>query len=127
MSYATLEDIQLRCKRQIGEDETRSIMALLDDAGIIIDAFNKNASDDAKKLVSCNMIVRAIGNGEEYQVPIGTTQGTVSGLGYSQTWTMGSGSTGELYLTKVDKMTLGTGKRIGFISPFSEVEECSEE
>lgn len=127
MSYATVEDIRLRCKLNIGEDEEKSIMAMLEDAGTIVDAYRKKASSEAKKLVTCNMIVRALGNGEEYQVPIGTTQGTVSGLGYSQTWTMGSGSTGELYLTKTDKMILGTGKSIGFLNPLCEVKECSEE
>ena len=127
MSYATLEDIQTRSRRQFSENEIQSCLALLEDAGTIIDAYNKNASEEAKKLVSCNMIVRAIGNGEEGLVPIGTTQGTVSGLGYSQTWTMGSGATGELYLNKLDKKLLGVAQKIGFTNPFMEVERCSEE
>lgn len=119
MSYATIEDVQKRCRRTLSESDKTLCEALLEDAAIIIDAYNKNASEDARKVVSCNMIIRAIGDGESAQVPIGSTQGTMSALGYSQTWTMGSGSTGELYLSKLDKKVLGTSCKIGFMSPFS--------
>lgn len=122
MQYATLDDIQKRCKRVLSEAEADMCQALLEDAAVIVDTYNRNAPEDAKKLVSCNMVVRAIGDGggQGIQVPIGSTQGTVSALGYSQTWTMGSGSAGELYLGKLDKKLLGAGCRIGFLSPFSE-------
>lgn len=36
---------------------------------------------------------------------------------YSQSWTMGSGSAGELYLSKLEKKLLGVGDRIGACSP----------
>ena len=38
-------------------------------------------------------------------------------MGYSQSWTMGSGSAGELYLSKLEKKLLGIGDRIGARSP----------
>lgn len=124
MIYAAISDITVRLGgRDVSEEKCT---ALLEDAAVIIDAYNAKASDDAKKLVSCNMVIRAIGNGEEAQVPIGTTQGTVSGLGYSQTWTMGNGSTGELYLSRLDKHLLGSGSRIGFANAL-EVDACSME
>ena len=63
------------------------------------------------------MVMRAIGGGEDTQVPIGATHGTVSALGYSQTWAMSSGTSGELYLSKLDKKLLKTGVKIGFRSP----------
>ena len=49
--------------------------------------------------------------------PLGSTQGSVSAMGYSQSWTMGSGSAGELYLSKLEKKLLGVGDRIGARSP----------
>ena len=115
MRYAKFEDIAKRCKRNPENEEL--CIALLDDAAIIIDSFNRLAPPDAKKLVSCNMVMRAIGGGEDAQVPIGATQGTVSALGYSQTWAMSSGTSGELYLSKLDKKLLKTGVKIGFRSP----------
>ena len=115
MRYANFEDIVERCKRDLENEEM--CIALLDDAAIIIDSFNRLAPPDAKKLVSCNMVMRAIGGGEDAQVPIGATQGTVSALGYSQTWSMSSGASGELYLSKLDKQLLRAGVKIGFRSP----------
>ena len=115
MRYADFEDIVERCKRDLENEEM--CIALLDDAAIIIDSFNRSAPPDAKKLVSCNMVMRAIGGGEDAQVPIGATQGTVSALGYSQTWSMSSGASGELYLSKLDKKLLRAGVKIGFRSP----------
>ena len=115
MRYAKFEDIAKRCKRNPENEELCN--ALLDDAAIIIDSFNRLAPPDTKKLVSCNMVMRAIGGGEDAQVPIGATPGTVSALGYSQTWAMSSGTSGELYLSKLDKKLLKTGVKIGFRSP----------
>ena len=114
MKYAKFSDIQDRCRKKI--DEENLCNALLEDAAVIIDAYNRTAPSDAKKLVSCNMVIRAIGGGEDAQVPIGATQGTVSALGYSQTWSMSSGTSGELYLSKLDKKILRTGVKIGFKS-----------
>ena len=116
MAYATVDDVQERMTREMSADEQSVCSALLDDAAVLIDAFNPNGETDAKKVVSCRMVVRAIGDGG-VSVPIGATQGTVSALGYSQSWTIGSGATGELYLSKVEKKMLGVSGRIGSYSP----------
>ena len=116
MAYADIEDEKKRSKRII-DNEDGICEALLEDAAIIIDAYKKSASNEAKKLVSCNMVLRAIGDGDTDQVPIGSTQGTVSALGYSQTWSMSSGSARELYLSKTDKQILGSGQKIKLLSP----------
>lgn len=121
MAYATYEDVQARINRTLSENEQAICTTLLDDAGVIIDAYNVNASADAKKIVSCRMVIRAIGDGEESNIPIGATQGSMSGLGYSQSWTVGSGATGELYLEKLDKKLLGVGNAIGSYSPVMEL------
>lgn len=114
MAYATVEDIIDRSRRALSDKEINLCEKLLEDAAVIVDAYNADAAIDAKCLVSCNMLIRAIGNESDGSIPIGASQGTASALGYSQSWTMGSGSTGELYLTKLDKKILGTGSRITF-------------
>lgn len=122
MYYATARDIEIRLNRTFTSEEQTTCEALLDDAAIIIDAYNEDASEDNKKLVSCNMVARAMGNAG-VDVPIGATTGSISALGYSQSWTMSSGSTGELYLSKLDKKLLGVGNRIGSHSPLEVIPE----
>ena len=122
MVYATFEDIAKR--KPVETSEMERCEALLEDAGIIIDAFNTKATAESKRLVSCNMVIRVLGSGEE-GVPIGTTQATASALGYSQSWTNANGS-GELYLTKLDKKILGTGNRIGYTDPYQNLIQTEE-
>lgn len=119
MAYATTADVQSRTTRTLTTEELAVCATLLDDAAVLIDAYNSTASSDAKKIVSCRMVIRAIG--DSYDVPIGATQGSMSALGYSQSWTISNGSTGELYLSKAEKALLGGGNSIGSYSP---VEEC---
>ena len=123
MSYATVQDVQARMARTLTTDEQNICAALLGDAAVIIDAFALTAPSDAKKVVSIRMVQRAMGDGDA-AVPLGATQGSMSALGYSQSWTIGSGgSTGELYLSKLDKQLLGMGNRIGSYSPAQELEQ----
>ena len=106
-AYATIADVQARMTRDMSTDEETVCSTLLDDAAVIIDAAAPNASTDAKKVVSCRM---------------GATQGSMSALGYSQSWTIGSGgSTGELYLGKSERQILGVGNSIGSYSPVQEL------
>ena len=119
MAYATVADVQARMTREMSEDEQAVCSTLLDDAAVIIDSYNVNASTDAKKVVSCRMVVRAMGDGDDgIGVPAGSTQGSMSAMGYSQSWTISSGgSVGELYIAKLEKKLLGTGDKIGSYSP----------
>lgn len=118
MRYATVEDIEKRACRTLTAQELDRCETLLDDAAVLVDTYNEDATQEAKKVVSCNIIVRLLGNGDATQFPIGATQGTVSALGYSQTFTMGNGSSGEMYLSRLDKKLLGCGQKIGFASPW---------
>lgn len=122
MAYATVADVQARMNRTLSASEQTICTNLLDDAAVIIDLFNANASADIKKVVSCRMVMRALGDGES-GIPMGATQGSQSGLGYSESWTMGNGSTGELYLGKLEKEMLGSQNKIGSYSPLEEVSE----
>lgn len=121
MTYATVQDVQDRLTRLMTTDEEAVCGTLLNDAAVIIDAYNADADADAKKVVSCRMVIRAIGSGSGADVPIGATQGSMSALGYSQSWTVGNGSVGELYLTKLDKVLLKTGNAIGSHSPVEDM------
>ena len=117
-AYATVEDVEKRILRELSETEESVCSVLLDDAAVIIDTFNKNAGVDAKLTVSCRMVIRALGDGSTNDIPMGATQGSMSGLSYSQSWTMGGGgSAGELYLSKIEKELLGYSNRIGSYSP----------
>lgn len=116
-AYANVQDIQDRMSRELSADEKAVCEKLLVDAAIIIDAYNANASEDKKNLVSVRMVLRMISDGDE-SIPTGATQGSMSGLGYSNSWTIGSGgSTGELYIGKLEKKLLGCGNLIGSYSP----------
>ena len=125
MAYATVSDVQARMTRTLSTAEQTMCGTLLDDAAVLIDSYNVNASADAKKIVSCNMVIRKLGDGEDSGIPMGATQGSMSGMGYSQSWTLSNGSTGELYLAKVDKKLLGVGNQIGSYSPVEELATCA--
>lgn len=122
MAYATVSDVENRITRTLTTDEESVCGYLLNDAAVIIDAFNSSASADAKLTVSCRMVIRALGDGESIGVPIGASQGSMAALGYSQSWTMGTGGqVGELYLSKLDKELLGYSNKIGSYSPTQEL------
>lgn len=120
MAYATVDDVQSRMTRVMSDSERSVCTTLLDDAAVLIDSYNKNADAEIKKVVSCRMMVRSLGDGNS-DIPMGATQGSMSGLGYSQSWTMGSGgSAGELYISKTEKKMLGASNKIGSYSPVEE-------
>lgn len=120
MAYATYSDVEDRIGRELNQEEKKSCITLLDDAAVVIDSYNSNASCEAKKIVSCRMVIRVIGN-NDVSSPIGATQGTMSALGYSQSWTISNGTSGELYLGKQDKKLLGVGNAIGSYSPVEDL------
>lgn len=93
----------------------------MEEAAVIVDAVALTAALEAKHVVSCRMVRRAIGDGTSGAYPLGATQGSMSGLGYAQSWTMQGGSSGELYLGKTDKTLLGIGNRIGAYSPLEDM------
>ena len=114
MAYATVQDVQDRMSETMTTAQQNICSKLLDDAGTIIDSFNASATADAKKLVSIRMVQRSMSIDSD--IPMGATQGSMSAMGYSQSWTMGSNtSVGELYLNKIEKKLLGYGNKIGIV------------
>lgn len=126
-AYATVSDVQARMSRTMSSAEQQICSNLLDDAAVIINAYNPTPNADNAKVVSCRMVIRALGDGSDAGIPLGATQGSVSALGYSQSWTISSGSTGELYLSKLEKKLLGTGNNIGSYSPIEELVPAAPE
>ena len=121
-TYATTDDIEARLGRELTETEEDVCDALLEDAAVIIDAAAPNASADAKRVVSCRMVLRTVSTEGQTGVPVGATQGSMTALGYTQSWTIsGGGSSGELYLSKTDRRILGCGNAIGSYSPVQEL------
>ena len=122
MAYATVSDVQARMTRTLSESEQTVCSTLLDDAAVLIDSYNVNASADAKLIVSCRVVIRALGDGSDFGVPTGASQGSMSALGYSQSWTIGTGgAVGEAYLSKTEKKLLGCGNAISSYSPTEEL------
>ena len=116
MAYATYTDVEARMNRTLSASEQTWVTTMLGDAATMIDLTNTTASDDVKKLVSCRMVIRVLGS-TDIDVPVGATQGTVSGLGFSQTFTVSNGSTGQLYLESKELKMLGLGNKIDSYSP----------
>ena len=127
MAYATYSDVQTRLGVTFSSQEQEICTSLLGRAALMIDSYkvSENVSTDAKKEVSINMVARVM-NSSTADVPIGATQGSMSGLGYSQSWTISNGATGELYFDKNDKRLLGVGNAIGSYSPIEELVPVSE-
>lgn len=127
MAYATVEDVQARMTRTLSADEQSVCSTLLDDVALLIDAYNSEASSDAKLIVSCRAVTRAIGDGSDTSIPLGASQGSMSAMGYSQSWTLGAGgAVGEIYLSKTEKKMLGAGNAIGSYSPIEDLAEVAE-
>ena len=124
VSYATPADVEARLGRTFTPSELARCTLLLQDAAVIIDSVAPGAGEAAKKVVSCRIVERVMADSgaQGAAVPVGATQGSMSALGYSQSWTVGSGgSTGELYLSRMDRRLLGLGDAIGSYSPTEEL------
>lgn len=123
MLYAEVQDVEAGFRALSKEEQTRCV-ALLGEAAVIIDHYNPDADADTKRVVSCRMVRRQLGEDDStggVSFPMGSTQGTATALGYSQSWTMSGGSSGELYLSKLEKKLLGVGSRVGARSPLEDL------
>ena len=86
MLYAEVQDVEAGF-RALSRDEQTQCAALLSEAAVIIDSYNPDAGEDAKRVVSCRMVRRQLGesdSGGGVSFPMGSTQGTATALGYSQ-------------------------------------------
>ena len=75
-------------------------------------------------MVSCRMVRRVLGDGTGGDMPLypmGASQGSATALGYTQSWTMSGGTSGELYISRTERRLLGAGNRIGAHSPLEAI------
>ena len=121
MAYATVSDVEARTTRVYTTEEESVITSMLDDAAVLIDATGTTAGDDVKLVVSCRMVIRAMGSGDDYGFPIGASQGSMAAGGYTQSWTISGGQSGELYIGKTERTLLGLGNRLGANNPVGEL------
>ena len=121
MAYASVSDVQKRLTTQMTAEQQTMCAELLEDVAVLIDAYVSDVDEDVAQIVSCRVVARAIGDSGTNGIPVGATQGSMSAMGYSQSWTIGNnGATGEIYLTRAEKKMLGIGNRIGSWSPVQE-------
>lgn len=117
--YATTSDVAAGY-RALSSDEEAVCTQLITEAETIVDALAPDAEAENKKLVVCRMVRRALGS-MGGSSPLGATQGSQTAGPYSQSWTITNGSTGQLYLERLDKRLLGIGSRIGTHSPVEDL------
>ena len=125
MAYATYTDVAAGFRDLTAAEQTKAT-AMLSEAALIIDAYASGADAEVKKTGSCRMVRRALGAGDDNIFPMGASQGTVTALGYSQSFTLAGGTTGEIYLSKLEKKLLGVGDKIGSYSPTEELVGCND-
>ncbi len=105
MAYATVSDLEARWKTL--DSAAQSVAETkLDDAAVQIDSYGTPKSDDAAKVVSCNMVMRAM-SAMTTDV-LGVTQASMTAGSYQQQWTYANPG-GEMYITKQEMKMLGFG------------------
>lgn len=119
-SYASVQQIADGFRKLTADEKSRA-MVLAEEASVIVDVYAPSAKYDIKTVVVCRMVRRAIDSGGSATVPMGASQGTTTAGPYSQSWTIGSGSAGELFLSKLEKHMLGSGNKVGSYSPVQEM------
>ena len=70
------------------------------------------------------MVRRVLGYGTGGDMPLypmGASQGSATALGYTKSWTMSGGTSGELYISRTERRLLGAGNRIGAHSPLEAI------
>lgn len=117
MVYATSDDLEARW-RTLTADEKAKADVLLEDAAVRLDAECPPADPptdaDARKIVSCEMVKRAMAN----PAGVGVTQmGTTTGP-FSDQFTFAN-PTGDMYLTKADRKLLACGGQVAFTVPLT--------
>ena len=114
MRYATVEEVEAGF-RELNDSEKSLCGTLLDEAGIVIDAYSQDAPFERRQLDA------GTGGQNAAMFPLGASQASASALGYQQSWTVSGGGVGELYLSKLEKNLLGVGDKIGAHSPLEDM------
>jgi len=121
-AYATVEQVEAGF-RELSSEEQERCEALLEEAAVLIDAVAPAAAADPKRVVSCRMVRRVLGDGAGTTImPMGANQASITAGPYTQQWTIATGGvSGELYIGKTERTLLGLGNRVGSYSPVEEL------
>lgn len=117
MAYADVTDLEARWRTLSAPEKTRA-GTLLGDAAVRLDASCPPSAEpteqelSSRKIVSCEMVKRAMATpGGLDNVGVESVQG---GAGPFQQTLKFSNPSGDLYLTKSDKVLLGCGRQVAF-------------
>lgn len=108
MAFAAVTDVEARWRELTVAEKSRAAV-LLEDAAAMLTALVAFDTTDATyaeplKVVSCNMVIRAMSASESDLY--GVSQTSMTAGSYSQSWSY-SNPSGDMYLTKLDKRLLG--------------------
>jgi len=123
MRYAEVADLEDRWRPLSSSEKTRADV-LLGDAGVRLDALCPPTNPptlqelDARRIVSCEMVKRAMSTpGGLDGIGLASQQ---AGAGPFQETLQFSNPTGDLYVTKSDRDLLGCGKQVAFTQPMTD-------
>jgi hypothetical protein len=115
MAYAIITDLESRWRTLSTAEKTRAT-TLLDDAAVRLDAECPPSDPiddaDARKIVSCEMVKRAMSAPGGVDA-IGVTS-IQTGAGPFQQTQQFTNPTGDLYMTKGDRKLLRCGRQVAF-------------
>ena len=121
--YAEVSDLEARWRTLTSEEVARAEV-LLGDAAVRIDTLCpppdplSEAQRDARMIVACEMVKRAM------SAPGGVGVASIQqGAGPYQATTQFANPTGDLYLTKADRLLLECGAQAAFTLPMGRVDE----
>jgi hypothetical protein len=110
MAFAAVTDIEARWRPLTVEEQAKAT-ALLEDAAVVLSGMvdvDPEDTEQAAKLrfVSCNMVIRAMVAGASEAFGVEELSATMGPFGQTARF---ANPSGDLYLTKLDKKTLGIG------------------
>ena len=108
MAYATYTDVENRW-RTLTVDERSKAITLLDDAAVMLEGWvSVNPLDTHQaavlKLVSCNMVIRAMTASESDAFGVESLTASLGPFGQTAKF---ANPSGDMYLTKLEKRMLG--------------------
>lgn len=122
MAYAEVADLEDRWRTLTSEERSRAGV-LLGDAAVRLDVLcpptapPTTAELGARRIVSCEMVKRAMASPGGGDVGVGSIQ---SGAGPFQETLKFANPTGDLYLTKSDRALLRCGNQVAFTVTMAE-------
>lgn len=120
MAFASFEDLEARLKGGVAPGDVERAKVLLEDASALLESLGVDPESEDElllenaKRVCCAMVARSLNTATEM---VGMSQFSQTAGPYTMSFTP-SNSGGDLYLTSMEKRSLGIGRaRVYSISP----------